>query len=175
MARFSFLAGFALLAACSAPPPPAPETLPEPVPQVEPSKPALVQPTGAWIDWPITPGDWVYRRDARGSIALFGAAGSDALVTLRCDRQRGRIYIARASAQQSAQFNLRSSARLKQLSARTTAGAKPYVAAEIMPNDPILDALAYSRGRIALETSGEISLALPVWSEIGRIVEDCRR
>ena len=169
--RFSSLLAFVALAACAVPPPTEPETASIPqTTQPQPVRPALVQPSGSWIDWPITPGDWVYRQDARGSIALFGQAGADALVTLRCDRQRGRIYLARSSSQQGANFNLRSSARLKQLTARTTAGTKPYVAAEIMPNDPIMDALAYSRGRIALETTGELSLALPVWSEIGRIV-----
>jgi len=177
--RFSSIMVLALLGACAVPPPPDAETasVPEaqnPAVPAQPARPALVQPTGSWIDWPITAGDWVYRRDTRGSIALFGQAGADALVTLRCDRQRGRIYLARSSSQKAANFTLRSSARLKQLAAQTTAGSMPYVAAEIMPDDPIMDALAYSRGRIALETTGELSIALPVWSEIGRIVEDCR-
>jgi hypothetical protein len=175
--RFSFILGLALLAACSAPPPSVPgsESSTQ-IPSASPSPPPVTAaPAGSWLDWPIAPGDWVYRQDDRGSIALFGDAGGDALVTLRCDVLRDRVYLTRKSAQAASNFTLRSSARLKSLAAVTTGGSLPYIAAEILPDDPILDALAYSRGRIALETDGELPVALPVWSEIGRIVEDCRK
>jgi hypothetical protein len=96
------------------------------------------------------------------------------MVTLRCDVLRDRVYLTRKSTQAASNLTLRSSARLKSFAAVTTGGSLPYIAAEILPDDPILDALAYSRGRIALETDGELPLALPVWSEIGRIIDDCR-
>jgi hypothetical protein len=47
-------------------------------------------------------------------------------------------------------------------------------AAEIAPTDPILDAMALSRGRIAIEADGTQPIAIPSWAEITRIVEDCR-
>ncbi|MGK3796872.1 hypothetical protein, partial [Enterococcus faecium] len=50
---------------------------------------------GDWRDWPVTPGTWVYRQDARGSIALFGVPGNDAEVTLRCDRAARALYLSR--------------------------------------------------------------------------------
>ena len=128
------------------------------------------------MDWPISAGDWVYRRDARGSIALFGAPGTDALITLRCDVARGRIYLARAdeSGAGAGKLTLRSSSALKQFNVLPTGGTPPYVAAEILPDDGILDAMAYTRGRIAIEAQGQKSIAVPLWAEASRIVEDCR-
>jgi hypothetical protein len=43
-----------------------------------------------------------------------------------------------------------------------------------MSNDPILDAMAFSRGRILVEAEGQQPIILPSWAEIARIVEDCR-
>lgn len=59
--------------------------------------------------------------------------------------------------------------------AASPSGATPgYLAAEMMPTDPILDAMALSRGRIALEVDGQTPVAIPSWAEITRVVEDCR-
>ncbi len=161
------------LAACSAPPPPpAPQAPPPPKPVVV-APPPPAQPTGDWTDWPLAAGDWVYRQDDRGSMALFGQPNADALVTLRCDRTRQRIYLARAGSGAGSMV-IRSSSTLKEFAGSPTAGTLPYIATEIMPRDPILDAMIYSRGRIAIEVSGQTPLAIPSWAEIGRVVEDCR-
>jgi hypothetical protein len=174
--RFSLLALSFLTAACSIPVVPERTPAPQPVALPPIVKPAPQAISGQWIDWPITPGDWVYRSDERGSVALFGAAGRDALVTMRCDRGRGKIYLARADETGSGGggMTIRSSSALKQFSAQPT-GAKPaYVAVEITPDDRFLDAMVYTRGRIAIETTGQQSIAVPVWTEIAKIVEDCR-
>lgn len=69
---------------------------------------------------------------------------------------------------------LRTSSAMKEFAASPTGGAIPYLATEIMPTDPILDAAALSRGRIAIETDGQQPLAIPSWAEITRVTEDCR-
>lgn len=175
--KFQLLVFAALLTitACAAPPPP-------PAPQPAPvAKPAVVAPpaqpqtsAGEWIDWPIAPGDWVYRRDDRGSIALFGPTGQNAILTLRCDTQRRRVYLAREGAGAAGRMVVRTSSAKKEFFASPTGGAVAYLATEIMPTDPILDAIALSRGRIAVETDGQQPIAIPLWAEIARIVEDCR-
>ncbi|RYD43903.1 MAG: hypothetical protein EOP63_07810, partial [Sphingomonadales bacterium] len=46
--------------------------------------------------------------------------------------------------------------------------------ANLTNRDPRLDRIAFSRGRFALEMPGGGALTLPVQSEIGRVIEDCR-
>ncbi|AJP74098.1 hypothetical protein TS85_23355 [Sphingomonas hengshuiensis] len=162
------------LAGCAAVPeatPPA-QPVPVPVPAPPPPPPAPVLPAD-WRDWPLTPGDWAYRRDARGSIALFGIAGQDAALTLRCDRQRGRIYVSRLAAVPVAtSFTLRTSSMMRTW-AMTPAGAA-YLAIELPVRDPALDAMGYSRGRFVVEGGGQPPLVVPAWPEILRVAEDCR-
>jgi hypothetical protein len=40
--------------------------------------------------------------------------------------------------------------------------------------DPLLDAIAFSRGRFAVEAPGLPTLILPTWPEPARVVEECR-
>jgi hypothetical protein len=42
------------------------------------------------------------------------------------------------------------------------------------PRDPLLDAIALSKGRFAIETDGLPNLILPTWAEVSRVIEDCR-
>jgi hypothetical protein len=171
--KFSMLIALSALTACSAPPPPPPSPQAPPPKPVVVAPPPPVKPVGDWTDWPLAAGDWIYRQDERGSIALFGIPNADALVTLRCDRARQRIYLARAGAS-AGSIVIRSSSSMKEFAGQPTGGAMPYVATEIMPRDAILDAMIFSRGRIAIDVTGQTPLAIPSWAEIGRVVEDCR-
>ncbi len=163
-----FLALAALLAAPACvppPPPPAPQPAPKPVaPAPAPVQPP--RPVAEWIDWPLAAGDWVYRSDARGSIASFGPPGANATVTLRCDAGLRRVYLSREGSSAGGRIVIRSSSMMKEFAANPTS--------EILPTDPILDAIALSRGRFAIEADGTQPIAMPSWAEITRIVEDCR-
>ena len=156
-------------------PPPRPVAQPpvKAIPVTVPP-PALRQPAGHWTDWPLAAGNWVYRTDERGSIAYFGEAGRDAVLTLRCDKGRGRIYLSRASHNVDIKMTIRTSSESKTLAAASTGASPPYLAADIMPTDSILAAISYSRGRIAIESGGDVNIAVPVWAEINRVIEDCR-
>jgi hypothetical protein len=55
--------------------------------------------------------------------------------------------------------------------ARSPAG---WIVAALPVRDPVLDAMAFSRGRFALEAAGEPTLYLPSWPELSRVIEDCR-
>lgn len=174
--RFAILASLLLASACSAPPPPEPmRPVEPPTPPVQVQPPVAVTPTGPWTDWPLAMGDWVYRQDQRGSIALFGPLGQDAIVTLRCDTGRQRIYLSvKGNVAGPTTILVRSSSTTKQWAAVPTGATPAYVSAEIMPRDPGLDAALYSRGRIALEVPTLASIAIPNWAEMSRVVEDCR-
>jgi hypothetical protein len=95
-------------------------------------------------------------------------------MTLRCDRGRQRLYLARAASVAAGTMTIRTSATLKSFAAVPAGGNPPYLATEIMPTDRILDAIASTRGRIAIETNGMPSIAIPIWSEVPRVIEDCR-
>ncbi len=172
--RHLLFASVFALSACSAPPPP-PMQQPSPPPKpVVVAPPPVQRPSAEWTDWSLATGDWAYRRDERGSIALFGPAGENATVTLRCDTTRRRVYLAREGAGMGGRMVVRTSSALKEFAASPTGGTSAYRAVEILPTDPILDAMALSRGRIAVESDGQTPLAIPSWAEITRIVEDCR-
>lgn len=44
----------------------------------------------------------------------------------------------------------------------------------LTPRDPLLDAMAFSRGRFLVEAAGAPYLAIPAWAEVARVTEDCR-
>ncbi len=178
--RRLFLASSALLALASCS---MPETAPEParpVPVQVPTRAPLPTPAPTptplesdWRDWPLTPGTWVYRQDERGSIALYGRAGADAELTLRCDRARGRVYLSRRS-DAAAALTVRTSTDRKTLDARPAGGVPAYAAVELAPRDPLIDSMGFSRGRFLVQGGGASDLVLPAWPEILRVAEDCR-
>lgn len=47
------------------------------------------------------------------------------------------------------------------------------LSADLLPFDPLLDAIAFSRGRIAVGLPGTSAIVLPAWAEPARVVEDC--
>lgn len=149
---------------------------PIPVPTPTPAPPPAPAPTplsADWRDWPLTPGNWSYRQDGRGSIALFGRAGGDADLTLRCDRARARIYLSRRG-DAAGQLTIRTSSTVRTLNAVPTGGSPAWLAVEFDARDPLLDAIGYSRGRFTVEGAGLPALAVPAWAEMLRVVEDCR-
>ncbi|MFA5964119.1 MAG: hypothetical protein WC804_08890 [Sphingomonas sp.] len=178
MRRFLTATGLLLIvASCATPPrtaPAPPRPVPTPVPAPAPS-PSATPVSADWRDWPVTPGDWVYRQDARGSIAFYGVPGSDAALTLRCDRAAARIFLSKRDAAGAATaITVRTSTMLRTLAAQPTGGAQPYIAVSLSPHDALLDAMAFSRGRFIVEQAGQSPLVVPSWAEFGRVVEDCR-
>ena len=180
MVRATFpvsISALVLLAGCVSTPEPAPAPLPpRPVsrPVVTPPAPA---PSANWEDWKATPGDWAYRRDERGSVALFGVPGTNAVFLARCDTARARIYLSRGgnfAAGETGQMTIKASSATKSYPAMNSDATPPYVAAELLPSDPHLDAMAYSRGKFVVSMKGAVDIVVPTWAEFARVVEDCR-
>ena len=125
-----------------------------------------------WNDWPVTPGDWAYRRDDRGSIALFGAVGNDAAMTLRCDRTRATLYLSVRGP--AANTTVRTTTVNRTIAFQPTGGSTGYAATALTTTDSLLDAMAFSRGRFVIERAAQPPLVVPPYAEIGRVIEDCR-
>lgn len=171
-------AAIVTVSGCVSAPPPTP-IRPAPVAVAPPPAPAPVMvavPAGDWRDWPLTPGDWTYRQDARGSIAMFGRRGVDAELTIGCDRGSATILLSRRGvATGSAPMTVRTSSTVRAVSAQPTGTVPAAMAASLGSRDPLLDAIGFSRGRFVVEQATLPTLVVPAWPEIMRVVEDCRR
>lgn len=164
------MAGCVSVPETTAPSPPFPRAAPPPPPAPAPK-------ATNWEDWRATPGDWAYRKDARGSLALFGQPGTNALFVVRCDQSAGRLYLSRGGrfpVGQSGQMTIRTSSAARTLSAGNSNESPPYVAAELVASDRLLDAMAYSRGKFVVSVRGVDDIVVPTWAEFARVVEDCR-
>ncbi|MFM9937033.1 MAG: hypothetical protein ACKVOL_12660 [Novosphingobium sp.] len=194
------LASFVLLRGCAVVPPPpvqrppAPAPKPAYVPQPRQPAPAVIpapipapptpgtRPAAAnWRDAPQTPGGWTYSAEPGGSAVRFGQPGAAPLIVIRCDRTRPAVLIQRQSlAAGTLPAAIATSTGNRQLTAKPMAGSPAAQNApmlfEIAFNtaDPLLDSIAFSRGRFMVEISGAPALYLPTWAEIGRVIEDCR-
>ena len=154
-----------VLATCTAPTPPPAGA---PVGVVPAQAPVPARPSDDWRDWPLTGGGWVYRAPGR---AAFGRTGNAPDLVLACEGDRLTIARAVAAGAPVATMLVTTSDGTRSLVA---AGRLGYAVAALAPRDPLLDALAFSRGRIIVAVAGTPRLVLPAWAEIGRVVEDCR-
>ncbi|MEH6758987.1 MAG: hypothetical protein V7676_15975 [Parasphingorhabdus sp.] len=152
---------------------PAPAPAPTQAPTPAPTPPPVEK---DWTLWPLAPGNWVYRADNRGSIALYGPSNMDATFIIRCDRDRKQLFLSRKGAVPAAgaQMTLRASSGLQSYPAQNSGGQSDYVAISLPVTDYMMDRIASSRGRFAVETTGLLPLAIPIWPEFTRVVEDCR-
>ena len=150
--------------------PPVPVALPAPA--VAPPPPAP-RPVADWQDWPWTPGAWRYLGDAGGTRAVYAAPGQPVVAELRCDRAARVVTLSRPGAG-ATPFTIRTSATTRAIATALVPGAVPQVTAQFAPDDRLLDAMAFTRGRFTVEQSGTTPLVLPPWAEVGRVIQDCR-
>jgi hypothetical protein len=177
--RIFILALPLIILACAKEQTPAPPPKPASATVAAAPKPASspVSLSDNWQDAPRSIGDWVYRRDSRGSVALFGPNGADASFIIRCDGAARRIYLSRAGVfpeDDSGMMTIRASTGLKSFAIKNNGDTPAYVAATLPVNEPQLDAMAYSRGRFLVSVKGAADLVIPSWPEIARVIEDCR-
>ena len=68
-------------------------------------------------------------------------------------------------------FILRSESASRSLS---PTGSGSSIGASLQAQDPLLDAMAFSKGRFAIENAGLPTLYVPSYPEVTRVIEDCR-
>lgn len=163
------------LAACGAGAEP-PEATPSAAAQVAAQAASVTEPTYEnYLDAPQTPGDWTYIAERDETFALFGLSIENPQAIIRCDLDSRKVGIGRfGSDRGTAVMRIRTETRQQILEASTRDSGQPLVAAEMDARDPILDAMALSKGRFAIETEGTATLYLPAWAEVTRVIEDCR-
>lgn len=187
MRRSSMFATIAIgalsLAGCVAPSQPAPQpappvAIPAPAPTPAPAPPPP-PPSTDWRDWPLTPGNWRYLSTGpTGSSAIFGSAAPDFVFRIGCNTARRIVTLERAGPLGGRNITIRttSTARTLPTIAAQHPDSPPVMTHEaaLPANDSLLDAIGYSRGRFVVESGGAPPLVIPAWSEIQRVIEDCR-
>jgi hypothetical protein len=118
-------------------------------------------------------GNWSWAQTADGSEATFTDAYSKVQLTVHCTRLTRRLSISKAASAAAPFLTIWTSSTTRNLPASFNL-ATGKLSAELAAFDPLLDAIAASRGRIGVSVSGSVPLVVPPWAEIGRVVEDCR-
>ncbi len=177
MKKLRLLALFPCFAIACCAPLPKPEPVPVPTRTDKPLPPPMVdQPDfDNWLDAPQTPGDWTYRDGTGLSYATFGPAGGAALFGIECQKSARSIRLVRGTSLAGpVPMRFRSETADRLVTANSVPDGRPMLFAILPARDPLLDAMALSRGRFAVETAGLETLYLPAWPEISRVIEDCR-
>ena len=118
-------------------------------------------------------GTWTYAQTADGSEATFAGATSQPQLIVHYTRLSRRVSIAKPASAAAPFMAIWTSSQSKSapasfnpLTNRLTADFAAY--------DAFLDAIAFSRGRAAFSVGTAPALVVPVWSEMSRVIEDCR-
>jgi len=129
-----------------------------------------------WEELPSSPGDWFYASRPPYSYAAFGKSEQDFAFTIRCERTTGTVSLGRVSAIATPQpMRILAESAARAVTAQPRQGSvERLLAADLAAHDPLLDAIAISKGRFAIEVAGTETLYLPSWTEVTRVIEDCR-
>lgn len=165
----------AALAGCARVVPPAspPPVATAPAPRPAPAAPPVQAPqAGNWADAPATPGTWRHSMAGRASVADFVGTDGQRLFQLVCG-SGGVVTLNRfgAAARGAEALTFRTRTAERTVSAQAADNA---VTTALPSADPLLAAMAYSRGRFAVEVPGMATLYLPAWPEVTRVVDDCQ-
>lgn len=118
-------------------------------------------------------GDWSYGQTADGTEATFTNASGYPQLWVHCTRATRRVSIARTASAAASVLSIWTSSATRAAPSSFDPATK-RLTVEFANFDPLLDALANSRGRIAFSIGNESALLVPPWPELARIVEDCR-
>ncbi len=138
-------------------------------------------PDQTYADWtlaPATSGDWFYMEERDETFALFGIDATKPVAIFRCNKRTRMVGVGRYGAEVTAPslpMRIRTETQSQTVTGTVRGGGgTPLIAAEFPANSGLLDAMAFSKGRFAIETAGLPTLYLPAWPEITRVMEDCR-
>ena len=153
--RFSIAAALALTAASS-----LSAQMPAPAPDFATATPLA----GSWSYAPAATG---------GSEAVFANASGNPQLWVHCTRASRRVSIAKAAGAAAPRLDVWTSSLQRSVAAAFNP-ATARLTIDLAAFDPLLDAIASSRGRVAFSVAGQPALIVPPWAEAARVIEDCR-
>ena len=117
------------------------------------------------VDWRVAPlalGRWRYRAVAGGSEAAWTDGAGTVQLSVICALATRWVVITRLGGGVP-------------ITLFTTGATRLLVSPSLAATDPLLDQIAFSRGRFAVAAPGAALLVVPSWAEPTRTIEDCRR
>jgi hypothetical protein len=118
-------------------------------------------------------GAWGYKAIAGGSEADYVDAAAAVRMQIRCNRAARTVSIVRMGVPAAAPAMAIWTTSLSRTVPARFLSTKELIA-DVAATDPLLDAIAFSRGRIATAASGAPMLAVASGPETTRVIEDCR-
>ena len=139
------------------------------------SAPSFAQ-VPAQIDLEAVPpisGSWSYQAVQGGSFATFSDAGRTQRLIIRCNRAVRSVSIVRTGVPAAAPtLAIWTSSTARSVPSRFD--ATRTLTADLAATDPLLDAIAFSRGSFATAAAGAPIFAVAPSAEAARVIEDCR-
>ena len=135
--------------------------------QAAPAAPPVAVPVVPPVNWraaPLTAGTWVYRAIPGGSEAVF-QTNLGPQFTVRCTLATRRVSFLRPGAAPGMLLRIMTTSSERTLP----------VGNAVASFDPVLDAIAFSRGRFAVAGAPAPMLIMPSWAEPARAIEYCRK
>jgi hypothetical protein len=123
----------------------------------------------------ITPieGNWTYAATPEGSDATFANASGSAQLVVHCTKATRRVSISKPANAAAPAISIWTSSLTRSVpSSFNPATARLTI--DLSNYDPVLDAIATSRGRIGFGVGNESPLVLPAWADAAHVIEDCR-
>ena len=118
-------------------------------------------------------GSWKYTPSSGGSEASYSDVSGNPQLWVQCTRATRRLTIAKRASAAAPFVGVWTSSQTRSIpSAFNPATGKLTV--DLAASDPLLDAIAASRGRVGFTVGTEPPLVVPPWAEIARVIEDCR-
>jgi hypothetical protein len=116
-----------------------------------------------WRTRPINAGVWTWRSSADSSEAVFSDSRGPQFI-IRCSRATRRVTFSRVGTAQVTPIRIATTSSERQLAPGNM----------VLAADPLLDAIAFSRGRLWVDARGTMPLILRAAAEPARAIEDCR-
>jgi len=118
-------------------------------------------------------GSWSYVPTVDGSEAVFTNGTGNPQLWVHCTRATRRVVISRPATVPAPFVNVWTSSLTKNVPStfNPTAGR---LTADLSNYDSLLDAIVFSRGRVAFTVGTQPPLVVPPWAEPARAIEDCR-
>ncbi len=130
-------------------------------------------PGGDYSQVAVTPGSWVYASVSGGTEARFVDSTGTIRLAVTCRRAGRQVSISRISAAPATALFVWTTGGSRNLPARFDQNSY-RVSAQLAAYDSLLDAIAFSRGKVAFAMVGAPALAVVSSPEPARVFEDCR-